>query len=178
MFSSNRIALRKVEKKDIEQYHSWRNNTEVMVSTNPSLDQYSLEDTREFVEEVLINSTSSKSYIIMETEKDTPIGITSLINIDYKNRNAECIIDIGETEYWGQGYATEALHILIHYAFQELHLHRISLRVFAFNEKAIHLYQKLGFQKEGTSRQALYRNGQWHDIIHMGMLAEEYRKKE
>ncbi|GIN39455.1 GNAT family N-acetyltransferase [Heyndrickxia oleronia] len=174
MFSSKRIKLRKVEKGDTEKYHSWRNDTDVMFSTNPSLDVYSLDNTREFVENVLIHSDSSKSYMIIEKENEVSIGTTSLINIDYKNRNAECIIDIGEKEYWGQGYGTEALSILLNYAFQELNLHRVSLRVFSFNEKAIKLYKNLGFKEEGNSRQSLYRNGQWHDILHMGILKEEF----
>lgn len=84
------------------------------------------------------------------------------------------VIDIGEKEYWGQGYGKEALSILLNYAFQELNLHRVSLRVFSFNEKAIKLYKNLGFKEEGNSRQSLYRNGHWHDILHMGILKEEF----
>ncbi|MFC4560208.1 GNAT family N-acetyltransferase [Virgibacillus kekensis] len=174
MFQSKRLRLRKVEKDDTEQYHKWRNDMDVMESTNPALDLYSKEETRQFVENVLIGSSSSKSYIIMEKESGTVIGITSLINVDLKNRNAECIIDIGEKEYWGRGYGREALELLLHYAFQELNLHRISLKVFSFNEKAIHLYKKLGFIEEGKSRESLFRNGKWHDILHMGILREEY----
>lgn len=91
-----------------------------------------------------------------------------------QNRNAECIIDIGEKECWGKGYGREALQLLLDYAFLELNLHRVSLRVFSFNEKAIRLYERLGFKDEGRSRQSLYRDGRWHDICHMGILQEEY----
>ncbi|TFB13458.1 N-acetyltransferase [Filobacillus milosensis] len=174
MFSSNRLVLRKVSQDDVELYHSWRNDMDVMYTTNPSLDLYSLEETRSFVENILISSESSKSYIITQKENDIAIGITSLINIDYKNRNAECIIDIGEKDYWGQGYGSEALQILINYAFLELNLHRVSLRVFSFNDKAIKMYEKLGFKEEGISRESLFRNGNWEDIVHMGLLHNEY----
>jgi len=112
--------------------------------------------------------------MIVEKQLKAAIGITLLVNIDYKNRNAECIIDIGEKEYWGQGYGTEALTLLLNYAFQELNLHRVSLRVFSFNEKAIHLYKKLEFKEEGAGRQSLFRFGKWHDMIHMGILQGEY----
>ncbi|MBE9916478.1 GNAT family N-acetyltransferase [Paenibacillus donghaensis] len=57
-----------------------------------------------------------------------------------------------------------------------MNLHRVSLRVFSFKEKAIHLYKKLGFEQEGTSRQAIFREGKWHDIIHMGILQHQYIK--
>ena len=174
MLSSKRLQFRKMVESDIEKYHSWRNDLDVMKTTSPSLDLYSLEETRQFVENVILNSTSSKSYIIEEKEGNTAIGVTSLIHIDTKNRNAECIIDIGEQEYWGKGYGTEALQLLLAYAFLELNLHRVSLRVFSFNEKAIHIYYKLGFEKEGVIRESLYRNGEWHDIITMGILKSEY----
>lgn len=160
--------------KDIETYHAWRNDFDVMKTTSPAFDVYSLDETRVFVENVILQSTSSKSYIIEEKGSNTAIGITSLINIDTKNRNAECIIDIGEKDYWGKGYGTEALQLLLQYAFLEFNLHRVSLRVFSFNERAIHLYHKLGFKQEGIIRESLYRNGQWHDIIMMGVLKAEF----
>ncbi|WP_257821961.1 GNAT family N-acetyltransferase [Salipaludibacillus agaradhaerens] len=175
MFSTDRIRLRKMVKEDSEVYHTWRNNEQVMMSTSLVMDHYSIEETRDFVTEVILNSSSSKSYIIEEKADGKPIGVTSLIHMDYKNRHAECVIDIGDTSYWGQGYATEALKLLLSYAFSELNMHRISLRVFSFNDKAIKLYNKLGFRHEGTSRESLFRQSRWFDIIHMGMLQEEYK---
>ncbi|KMJ57431.1 acetyltransferase [Bacillus sp. LL01] len=174
LLKSDRLQLRKMEREDIELYHSWRNDMDIMATTSPSMDVYTLEETRSFVENIILQSSSSKSYIIVEKEGNTSIGVTSLINIDTKNRNAECIIDIGEKKHWGKGYGSEALKLLLDYAFLELNLHRVSLRVFSFNEKAIHLYTKLGFEKEGISREGLYRNGRWHDIVHMGILKREY----
>lgn len=178
MLKSSRLQFRKMNSEDIPMYHKWRNDMEVMISTNPLLDVYTLDETKDFVENIIRQSPSSKSYIIEESETKIAIGITSLINIDTKNQNAECIIDIGEKKHWGKGYGTEALSILLQYAFLELNLHRISLRVFSINEKAIHIYSKLGFVNEGVSRQSLYRNGKWHDIIHMGILKEEFLKTD
>lgn len=174
MFESNRLSFRKFTAEDTELYHTWKNDMEVMRTTSPYLDIHSYETTHEFVAQVILGSPSSKSYLILDKETGSPIGITSLITIDYKNRNAECIIDIGEKEYWGKGYGQEALRLLLNYAFLEMNLHRVSLRVFSFNEKAIKLYEKLGFKHEGLSRQALFREGAWHDIVHMGLLQSEY----
>ncbi|MUK89497.1 GNAT family N-acetyltransferase [Ornithinibacillus sp. L9] len=178
MFSSQRLQLRKVHSSDLEQYHRWRNDLDLMTSTNPALDLYSIDETRHFVENVLMDSNSSKSYMIEDKYSQKTIGITSLINLDLKNRNAECIIDIGEKDYWGKGYGTEALNILLDYAFLELNLHRVSLRVYSFNKAAVHVYHKLGFKEEGKSRQSLYRKGRWHDVIYMGILKDEYIELE
>ncbi|MBU5437302.1 GNAT family N-acetyltransferase [Tissierella sp. MSJ-40] len=174
LFESSRIVFKKMTSDHTELYHTWRNDIGIMQSTSPFLDVYHLEETREFIDHVILGSPSSKSYIIVEKESDTPIGIISLINIDYKNRNAECIIDIGDKNYWGKGYGTEALKLLLDYAFLEMNLNRVSLRVFSFNKNAIKLYEKVGFKHEGNSRQSLFREGAWHDIIHMGILQNEY----
>ncbi|MYL44250.1 GNAT family N-acetyltransferase [Virgibacillus halodenitrificans] len=174
MFSSERVYLRKMEKNDTEQYHTWRMDMDVMNSTSLFLDTYTYKETSDFVEIRMLDSNSSKSYIIMERAQQLPIGVTSLINLDLKNRNAECIIDIGEKNYWGKGYGKEALQLLLTYAFNELNLHRVSLQVFSFNTRAIQLYEKLGFVEEGKCREALYRNGEWHDIIQMGLLKKEF----
>lgn len=178
LFESSRIKLRKMTKEDTELYHKWRNDIEVMQSTNPSLDVYPINATQEFVDHVILGSSTAKSYIMVEKENEISIGIVSFINIDYKNRNAECIIDIGEKEYWGKGYGSEGLKLLLDYAFYEMNLHRVSLNVFSFNDRAIHLYTKIGFHQEGNSRQSLFRNGKWHDIIHMGLLQNEYFAKQ
>ncbi|NRR04612.1 GNAT family N-acetyltransferase [Brevibacillus sp. RS1.1] len=174
LFQTERIYLRKMTGEDVDVYHTWRNDVEVMRTTNPSMDVYTWEDTNSFVNQVILHASSSKSYMIVDSQTNRPIGITSLIQIDLKNRNAECIIDIGEKEYWGKGYGREALKLLLDYAFLEMNLHRVSLRVFSFNEKAIKLYDRLGFKQEGISRQFLFREGKWHDLVHMGILQEEY----
>lgn len=178
LFHSSRIMFRKITADDAELYHTWRNDLEVMQSTQPDLDIHSFQATRDFVDEVILGSPSSKSYLILEKQSQIPIGITSLIHIDLKNRNAECIIDLGEKSYWGKGYGREAMQLLLEYAFLEMNLHRVSLRVFSFNKRAINLYEKLGFQYEGSSRQALFRNGKWHDIIQMGILQQEYIQEQ
>src|SRR5690606_35029269 len=134
---------------------SWRNNLEVMSSTSPAIDIYTLEETRQFFEDIIVGSSTSKSYMIVDKDAHKKIGITSLIHMDTKNRNAECIIDIGEKDYWGKGYGQEALSLLLDFGFLELNLHRISLRVFSFNQRAVNLYKRIGFIEEGISREAL-----------------------
>ncbi|WP_232696720.1 GNAT family N-acetyltransferase [Brevibacillus daliensis] len=178
IFQSPKIVMRKMTANDAELYHVWRNDTEVMQSTSPFLDLYHMEETRDFVNHVILGSHASKSYIILDKKSNTPIGITSLVNIDFKNRNAECIIDIGEKSHWGKGFGTEAMTLLLDYAFHEMNLHRVALRVFSFNKQAITLYEKLGFKHEGASRQSMFRGGVWHDIIYMGLLQNEYIERK
>ncbi|GAJ97616.1 LOW QUALITY PROTEIN: GCN5-related N-acetyltransferase [Geomicrobium sp. JCM 19055] len=174
MLYSERLHLRKFTVHDAEIYHAWRTDEQVMKTTSLSLDDFTFEETKQFVQQVLVGHPQSKTYMIVNTESNTPIGVISLIHMDTKNRNAEMIIDIGEKEYWGSGYGFEAVNVLLTYAFLEQNIHRISLNVFAFNERAIRLYERIGFQQEGRSREAIFRDGRYHDIIQMGLLQTEF----
>ena len=75
---------------------------------------------------------------------------------------------------WGKGIGKAALSLILEYAFSELNLHRVFLNVFSFNKRAIKLYEKMGFMHEGVLRQAFYRAGDWHDIVIMSILKNEY----
>lgn len=173
MFTSDRIQLRKVTKNDAAIYHRWRSNDKVMESTSLELDAYTMEDTERFIQNIT-NSDASKSYIIQHREDNEPIGIVLLVNIDLKNRNAECIIDIGNEDYWGLGYGTEAMKLLLGYCFLELNFHKVFLRVISFNDRAIKLYERLGFEKEGEQKEQLFRNGKWYGIILMAVFQKDY----
>jgi RimJ/RimL family protein N-acetyltransferase len=64
--------------------------------------------------------------------------------------------------------------LVLGHAFHDLKLHRISIRVLAYNTRAIRSYQKCGFLIEGREREAAFVNGRWHDDIIMGLLEHEF----
>ncbi|WP_049974075.1 GNAT family N-acetyltransferase [Azospirillum sp. B4] len=74
-----------------------------------------------------------------------------------------------------RGLGMRVMRLLLPHAFGAMGLHRVGLRVLAFNTRAIHCYEKLGFRIEGRERQAYFLTGQWHDSLVMGLLAEEYQ---
>lgn len=78
------------------------------------------------------------------------IGDIELDHIAWRSGDAELRIRIGEPDCHGRGYGTEALRLLLEYAFENLNLRRIYLRVFQFNRRAIASYRKVGFKKEGA----------------------------
>ena len=178
LFETERIKLRKMTQEDIPLYHKWRTDIDVQQTTNPYLDMYRYEETEAFVKNVILDGESaSKNYLIVDKKTNEAIGITCLVNIDSKNRCAEMIIDIGEKSFWGKGYGSEAVTLLLDYAFLEMNLHRVELRVFATNERATRLYEGIGFAVEGRGREVLFRNGMYHDLIYMGILQDEWIAK-
>jgi RimJ/RimL family protein N-acetyltransferase len=105
------------------------------------------------------------------------IGWTEIEGILWTQRNAWLSIAIGDPTQRGKGFGTEAVSLLLDYAFNELNLHRIQLTVFAYNQAAIHMYEKLGFTREGSYREFVERDGQRYDMLLYGMLAREWRAR-
>ena len=106
---------------------------------------------------------------------DRLIGSCAFSQLDADNRSALYHITIGEKDLWGRGYGTEATELMLRHGFQNLGLHRISLSVFAFNERAIRSYRKVGFVVEGRARDAIFRDGRFWDEISMSLLEPEWR---
>jgi RimJ/RimL family protein N-acetyltransferase len=103
------------------------------------------------------------------------IGSCAFSQLDGDNGSALFHITIGEREAWGRGYGGEATTLMVDHAFGSLGLHRVALSVFAFNERALRAYLRVGFETEGRSREAIWRDGRWWDEIHMSVLEPEWR---
>jgi RimJ/RimL family protein N-acetyltransferase len=102
------------------------------------------------------------------------IGTVGFHEIEWANQGAWLAMGIGEREAWGQGYGTEALRLALQYAFDELNLHRVTLTVIAYNERAIALYERAGFQREGVFREFGRRDGKRYDMYLYGLLRPEW----
>ena len=87
-------------------------------------------------------------------------------------------IIIGEKDEWSKGRGTEAMRLIIKYAFESLKLHRLELMTFDFNVRGITVWEKGGFRREGVMRRARLSDGVWRDIIFYALLEDEYRAEE
>ena len=102
------------------------------------------------------------------------IGEIRLDRLDRTDRRASLAIGIVDPDALGRGYGTEAARLLLRYAFRDLSLHRVSVRVLAYNTRAIRSYEKCGFVLEGREREAAQVDGEWHDDVIMGVLDREF----
>ena len=114
-------------------------------------------------------------FTIVEQNGGRPIGRCLLFGVDPVDRRAMCGIFIGEKDAWGKGYGTEALALLLDYAFNLLNLNSVELGVFAFNRRAIASYRRLGFKEIGVRRQFRLIAGKAYDMILMDLLAAEFQ---
>lgn len=108
---------------------------------------------------------------------DALIGTAGLHSIDWRNRQAGFGISIGAAEQRAKGYGREATSLIAGYAFETLNLNRVWLHVYEDNARAISVYEKVGFRKEGVLRQDSFRDGQYWDTIVMALLREEWSRK-
>lgn len=123
------------------------------------------------------NDRSRLDLVICTQATNEAVGEVVLNNIDVINRSANVRIAIFDPKDWGKGYGSEALSLMLDHGFGVLNLHRIELGVFTFNERAVHVYEKLGFKREGVLRDSLYYDHQYHDQILMSILASEWKPR-
>lgn len=138
-----------------------------------SASRYNPKQVREFFEKEI---DSMHFYMIQRLEDNRKIGLIDLNGIDWVSRNAWVGIGIGEREFWGKGYGTDAMKVLLRYAFTTLNLQRVTLNVFDFNQRGYASYKKCGFKAEGRLPGALLKAGKRCDLIFMGILRSEWEE--
>ncbi len=114
-------------------------------------------------------------FVIRTLAEDRLIGFAELVINDWSQRNAWIGIGIGQRQDWGRGYGTDAMRLLMRFGFAELNLERLTLNVFAYNERAQRSYIKAGFAVEGRQRERLRRGSRRYDMIFMGALRDEWQ---
>lgn len=175
LMETKRIYLRPFESTDVDAYFPGLFDAEMrrLTGTQNSF-------TRPQVERYIENAAQDDSrlmLLIALQDNDQVIGDIALMDMHTKNRSAHIRIAIDNTEHQGKGYGSEALLLMLDYGFGICNLHRIELEVYAFNPRAIRTYEKLGFQREGVRRDALFYNHQYHDAIQMSILEDEFRER-
>lgn len=113
-------------------------------------------------------------FAIVLKDGDRVIGEAGLLRIFKPWRCADMTVIIGEKDVWGEGYGTEAGRLILDHAFKRLGLHRVSIGVVGFNERARRFWEGLGFRQEGVQRDGYCRDGKYSDFIMMSILEDEY----
>lgn len=165
--------------RDAQTMASWSRDSEYgrLLDSDPALPK-SVKSTQENIARWMeTDRPDGIGFVIRTLADDRLIGFVGLNGIRWKDGDAFIGIGIGEREYWGNGYGTDAMRVILRYAFTELNLHRVSLNVFEYNPRAIRSYEKAGFTIEGRERQVLCRDGRRYDVIGMGILREEWEKR-
>jgi len=157
--------LRTVEKEDIEFLRDTYNHPDVRKLVGNRRPK-NLEQENDFFENVVVEGDSTDLLICVDGE---PVGIISLT----PQKPEIAVSELGlwlNPEYHGNGYGTEASELMIEYGFDQLNLHKIFTRVFESNEASKHIWDKLGFEKEGHLKDHMYKDGEFEDTLYYGLV--------
>lgn len=166
---SGELRLRPLEREDLKFVHELNNDANIM--------SYWFEEPYEaFVElqdlyDKHIHDQGERRFIV--EKNDEMLGLVELVEIDYIHRRAEFQIIINP-KYQGHGYAVIATRLAMDYAFSVLNMHKLYLVVDKKNEKAIHIYKKVGFSVEGELKDEFFIDGSYHNAIRMCIFQQQY----
>lgn len=168
-----KVILRAVEEEDVEMLRQLTNSPDYEKMIVGWAFPISKKDQADWFANCK-NGLSRIRYTIV-TEEDGPVGMIGLRDIDWKNGVASGLgMRIAKKETRTRGLATDAWMTLMRYAFNELRLNRINGSALAYNKASLRVCEKVGFKIEGVQRQAVYKNGEYIDLVIMGCLKSDY----
>ena len=170
MFEYDGVCIRPIKEFDLFDMMKLRADPRVWMNLG-SIEMINPRQQEEWFERMVSNSRNC--YYILYSTEIRFIGIVRTDEIDHLNRSIRVGGDI-EPDLQGQGYGTKMFELLKKYCFDYLNMNRMWLLVLETNDRAIGLYQKMGFVEEGRQRQAIYRDGRYVDYIMMSLLRGEY----
>lgn len=169
-----RVFLRAAERDDLSTFVAWLNDA-VVVETLGARGPMSSAAEESWFEQLQAEQGKTRwHFVVCLRDGGRAIGSAGLDALDSVNGKTELGIAIGEPSLWDQGYGTETIGILLDFAFGELRMERVYLYLFSANDRARHVYERVGFVREGTLRRASFRHGQHVDVDIMGILRDEW----
>lgn len=173
ILSGARVRLRPTTESDLPLLAEWWTHPDWAV-----LQQHTVRPRpREAVEAMFrgwsTNDDTGVGYSIT-TQDGELIGHATIYGATMPARIGTYAIIVGP-DHTGRGYGTEATRVMLRYAFDEMGLNKVELQTWAFNTRAIRVYEKAGFVREGVCRARTFHNGQFHDEVLMGVLADEWQ---
>lgn len=177
MIRDSYLKLRPLEREDLRFVHQLDNNAMIM--------RYWFEEPYESFLELSdlyhkhIHDKSERRFVLEKVLGESKVGLVELMEIDYAHRRAEFQIIIAPN-HQGHGYASVATMLAMDYAFSALNLYKLYLVVDEANEKAKHIYSKLGFEVEGVLKHEFFSDGEYRNAIRMCIFQhqffEQYKK--
>lgn len=168
--------LREIDREDMIIINSWRSSKELIDYLGAPFRYINKEVDFKWFENYMQNRGTNIRCSILNEEEQV-LGLVSLTNIDRMNQTAVFHIMIGDSTHRDKGIGSYATNEILRHAFYDMNLNRVELTVLESNNRAIALYEKLGFKKEGIKREAVYKNGEFVNMIFMAILKSEHKNE-
>jgi len=180
LFYGESVCLAPIDpERDAEIESRWTHDAEYlrMLSLNPArpLSPAQVKKKYEALEKSLEEEKNQFYFAVRLSADDRLVGFARIYWIWWQHRSAMVNLGIGNPGDRGQGYGTQALRLLLGYAFDELNLYRLTAVVPEYNLTALRLFEKAGFVQEVRRREAANRDGRRWDVLHYGLLESEWK---
>ena len=169
------VTLRAIEETDLDSLQRWANDP----VTQDGIGEIHFPSSREFHLEWFRNLRNDRlnQRFVVDVNDVGIIGISSIVDIDWRNGHAWHGLVLGESGHRGKGYGTDAVMATMRYAFDELNLHRLDGSMIEYNEASLAMYTgKLGWKHQGRRTDYFYRKGRYWDQIMVGLTKEDYEE--
>lgn len=167
--------LRELEHKDIDIINTWRNDPELIDCLGAPFRFINTDVDYKWYDAYMASRQNCVRCAIVSEKSDDILGLVSIVSIDRLNQSAEFHIMIGDKANRGRGMGSFATIKMLEHAFFDLNLRRVELSVLYDNLRAQHVYEKIGFTREGIKRKAKYKNGRFVDMYTYAILKDEFR---
>lgn len=169
------VKLRAPELPDIDLLYVWENNMEIWKASN-TITPFSRFVLKKYIETSHLDIWETKQLrLIIEAKNQNslmfvPVGLVDLFDFDPFHLRAGVGVLIANKEYRQKGYATEALKLLVRYAFETLQLHQLYCNISSENTISLQLFQNLGFDVVGTKKGWIKTMNGWQDEVMLQIL--------
>jgi len=166
-----KINLRPLSIEDVPTITRWINDPEIRDFVSKVFPKTE-EQEKEWVNS--LGSDEKNIVFIIETKDGKPIGVMGIHGINWVNRTCTTGALIGEKNYWGKGYGTEAKMQVLNYIFNTLGLYKVCSSVIAYNKRSLRYSLHCGYQVEGRRKKQIFKKGRHWDIIELGLFKRDW----
>lgn len=173
------VMLREYRQDDFQAIRYWVNNQQATQYLSPIFWFPQSENaTTDFMNRAMNAGPNAAYFVVADVKDQSYIGQADLFEINWRTRVAEVGIVMGDEAKRGKGFGTEAMKLLLDYAFGVLGLERVQLDVYAENKRAIRCYEKAGYIMEGTRRHAAVVHGKPANVHMMAVIREDWERSK
>jgi RimJ/RimL family protein N-acetyltransferase len=176
IWQGERVRLRAIEPEDWKIFNDWD------LDSDTARDCYwvpfpkSQEAARKWALDLSLTAPKADVFdFVIENLQGEFVGVINTHDCDARNGTFKYGLAI-RREHQRQGYASEAIRLVLRHFFQELRYQKVTVDVYAYNKASIKLHEKLGFQHEGRVRRVIFTRGAYHDSLILGLTIDEWRE--
>ncbi len=171
----NKVILRPILEEDLPLFQIWVNDPEVTQYLARILPA-SMQDEKTWLERISKSAGSDVTLAIVDAENNKLIGSMGIHHINLSDGTATSGALIGDKDYWGKGYGSEAKMLLLEFAFHQLNLRKIYSEVIAYNKRSLEYSRKCGYIEEARLPSHYYRKGKYWDKVILAVYRKQWEK--